>query len=96
MGKSPEQAYQNILSAFYGKNGQKSKAKQELITRILNGEAYLAEKKIDNFNTNKRVLNSRKKHLGFEDPELAGLPELQGYLQHLITKSKNGGNNGTA
>lgn len=96
MGKSPQQCYQNILTAFYGKGNNKDRAKEQIITRILKGEAYLCDKKIDKFDTEKRVTNSRKKHLGFEDPELAGLPELQEYLQHLITKAKNGGDNGNA
>ena len=96
MGKSPQQCYQNILTAFYGKGNNKDRAKEQIITRILKGEAYLSDKKIDSFDTEKRVNNSRKKHLGFEDPELAGLPELQEYLQHLITKAKNGGSNADA
>ena len=88
MGKSPQQCYKNILTAFYGKNGNKNQAKEELITRILKGETHLAEKKIDKFDTEKRMIASRKKHLNFEDLQLAGLPELQEYLQHLYNKSK--------
>jgi len=51
MGRSPQEAYSNILTAFYGRDGNKDKAKSELLDRILRGEAYLAEKKIDGFLT---------------------------------------------
>lgn len=89
MGKSPEKCYQNILTAFYG-NSNKDFAKEQLVTKILKGEAFLATKKIDSFDTEKRKLASRKKHLNIQELELAGLPELEAYFQHLKTKANGG------
>ena len=87
MGKSGTEAYQNLVTAFYGKNGNKKLAKDELVTRILKAEAYLAENKIDSFDTDKRANNSRLKHLLFEDIEKASIENMESYLQHLKNKA---------
>jgi len=92
MGHSPQEAYSNILTAFYGVNGNKDKAKSELLDRILRGEAYLAEKKIDGFGVEKRKVASREKHLGFADPELATIENMEAYLQHLRNKAEEAKN----
>jgi hypothetical protein len=94
MGKTPEEAYANILKAFYGREKNGNAGKQELIDRILKGEAYLAEKKIDNFDTTKRKENSRVAHLSSPDLGLNSMAVLQEYYDHLIAKAK-GTSNGT-
>ncbi len=86
MGKTPAEAYANILTAFHGRTGKKGK--DELITRILKGETHLADKKIDNFDTEKRNINSRKKHLNTEDLNKADIVKLDEYYNHLIAKTK--------
>jgi len=86
MGKDGREAYQNLVTAFYGKNGDKKLAKDELTTRILKAEAYLAENKIDSFEVEKRVMQSRTKHLLFLDLDKASIENMQSYLQHLRNK----------
>ncbi len=88
MGKNPQECYANILNAFYGRKGKGNSGKAELITLVLKGEAYLAEHKIDKFDTDKRRDNSRIKHLGTPELELSNMPKLQEYVQHLRNKSK--------
>jgi hypothetical protein len=95
MGKTSGEAYENLIKAFYSGNGNKKQTKDTLITAVLKGEAFLSDNKIDSFDTDKRVMNSRKKHLLFADIEKASLANLEAYLQHLRTKARNGGNNGT-
>jgi hypothetical protein len=95
MGKDSKTAYQNILTAFYGRNTEPDKAKAELVTRILKGEAYLAEKKIDGFEVAKRKENSRLNHLKSPDLELNDIDTLNNYYLHLQEKAK-GEKNGTA
>jgi hypothetical protein len=95
MGNSPEEAYQNILAAFYARGQEEAaadKAKEELVRRILTGESYLAENKIDNFDVPARRGKSRNKHLGTETLELASLDVLQAYLGHLKDKAKEAKN----
>ena len=92
MGENEQEAYQNLVKAFYG-NGQPSiatngRARESLLDRIRKGESYLAEKKIDNFDTELRIVNSRKKHCGVEDLEKAEVDGLEAYLQHLIDKTR--------
>ncbi|PIP32065.1 hypothetical protein COX24_00215 [bacterium (Candidatus Gribaldobacteria) CG23_combo_of_CG06-09_8_20_14_all_37_87_8] len=92
MGENEQEAYQNLVKAFYG-NGQPSiatngRARESLLDRIRKGESYLAEKKIDNFDTELRIVNSRKKHCGVEDLEKAEVDSLEAYLQHLIDKTR--------
>ncbi len=86
MGKSAEEGFKNILNAFYSRNGDKEDGKSEIIDRILRGESVLSKRKIDNFNTSKRKENSRQKHLGQIALEVATMPDLEAYLQHLMTK----------
>jgi hypothetical protein len=92
MGKSGKEAYQNIVTAYYSGNGDKAATRKELITRVLHGESLLSEKAIDSFDVEKRVMQSRKKHVGFEDLEKGSLETLEGYLQHLRLKYKEGTN----
>jgi len=96
MGNSGAEAYENFLNAFYCGNGNKQQTRETLITNCLKGEAFLSDNKIDNFDTEKRMMQSRKKHLNFEDIDKASIVNLEAYLQHLRIKAKNGGNNGTA
>lgn len=91
MGKNGREAYENLIKGFYGDNGSKKVTKDALVTAIMKGEAYLSDNKIDSFDTDKRVNNSRKKHLLFVDPEKASLSNLESYLQHLRMKAKNNG-----
>ena len=88
MGKNGREAYENLIRGFYGPNGDKKLTKDALVTAIMKGEAYLSDNKIDSFETDKRVSNSRKKHLLFVDPEKASLSNLEAYLQHLRRKAK--------
>jgi len=88
MGRNGKEAYQNIITAYYSGNGNKEMARKELITKILHGESYLSEHKIDNFEVEKRVMQSRKKHVMFEDLEKGSLENLEGYLEHLRVKAK--------
>lgn len=91
-GDNPKKAYESFVAAFYAaKDGsplKKSAGKQALIDKILRGEAWLAEKKVDNFDTEKRVTNSRKKHMETENLNDASVSALEGYYQHLRQKSK--------
>jgi hypothetical protein len=86
--------YEKFMTAFYSGNDQESIAKDKLVMRIKKAEGVLAEKKIDNFDTEKRVMNSRKKHLGTEDIDKAPISALQEYIQHLTTKYKGAKANG--
>jgi hypothetical protein len=96
MGRNADEAYENLIKAFYSGNGNKQQTQETLITACLRGEAYLSDNKIDNFDTEKRVMASRKKHLNFQDISKASIINLEAYLQHLRQKAKlNGGNNGT-
>jgi len=91
MGDSPAEAYRNILAAFYGRGDDEKaldKAKDEIIRRVLAGEMYLAERKIDNFDVGARRNKSRNKHIGTETLELASIEVLQNYLDHLRLKAK--------
>jgi len=96
MGKTGEEAYENLIKAFYSGNSNKQQTQDALITACLKGEAYLSDNKIDKFNEDKRVLASRKKHLNFHDIDKASIINLEAYLQHLRIKAKNGGNNESA
>lgn len=88
MGKTPKEAFENLMTAFYGRDGNKEIGKKELINRILAGEEHLRVNKIDSFDTTKRKDNSRQKHLGQVALEVAELADLEGYLQHLRNKAK--------
>lgn len=88
-GKLPETislSYDKFLTAFYSSDNKEGVAKSKLIQRVMKGEATLAELKIDNFDTEKRVLNARKKYLGSEVIENATPSSLQDYVQHLTLK----------
>lgn len=85
--------YNTFLEEFYASNGvppkkKKATANLVLITQIVNGENWLAQHDVDNFNVEKRLLNSREKHLGAKDIKEAKIDKLQAYLQHLREKSK--------
>jgi len=88
MGKNGKEAYEGLASAFYSGNGNKQQTQDTLVTNCLKGEAFLSDEKIDNFDTEKRVMQSRKKHLNFEDISKASIVNLEGYLQHLREKAK--------
>jgi len=90
MGGNPQEAYQNILTSFYGRNGDKDKAKSEIINLVLKGETYLSDKKIDGFEVEKRKINSRELHVLFPDLAKASIEDLEKYLQHLRLKAKSG------
>lgn len=89
---NPQKAYEAFVEAFYAaKNGTPTKkdgGKKTLIDKILKGEAWLAEKKIDNFDVEKRAVNSRKKHIGTEILKDVSVSRLEEYYQHLRAKSK--------
>ncbi|MBE9572972.1 MAG: hypothetical protein IMF11_20295, partial [Proteobacteria bacterium] len=84
--------YEAFVEAFYAaKNGTPAKkdgGKKTLIDKILRGEAWLSEKKVDNFDTEKRVMNSRNKHMQTENLNDATVSVLEEYYQHLRFKSK--------
>jgi len=85
--------YETFVKAYYGDDGN---ARQELIVQIDKGMTYLAENKIDSFETEKRVANSMTKHLGtlkIKDEKLT-LGTLQAYLQHLRAKARVAKTNG--
>lgn len=88
MGRNGKEAYESLSSAFYSGNGNKQQTQETLVTNCLKGEAFLSDEKIDNFDTDKRVMQSRKKHLNFEDISKASIVNLEGYLQHLREKAK--------
>lgn len=88
MGNSGKDAYRNLVTAFYSGNTNKEVAKEKLVTEILKGESFLADNKIDKFDTDKRLMASRKKHLLFEEIEKASIENLESYLQHLANKVK--------
>lgn len=94
LGKNPKEGYHNIVSAFYGRNGDADKAKETIVNKVLQAEGILAKEKIDKFETETRKINSRKKHLNTEDIMKATIENLQKYLQHLGQKYKTakGGN----
>jgi hypothetical protein len=79
--------YGKFVNAYYEENGDGT-ATAKIIERINLAEQYLAEHKIDGFDTPKRAENSRKKHLE-TTTEKASLVKLEGYLQHLRLKAKN-------
>jgi hypothetical protein len=88
--------FEDVVNAYYSDNGD---AQPQLIAQIKKGLTILADKKIDNFDTEKRVANSMTKHLGttkLKDDKLT-LAVLQSYLQHLRAKARvgilNGGKN---
>lgn len=91
MGKTGAEAYENLIKAFYSGNSNKQQTVDKLVTSCLKGEAFLSENKIDSFDTDKRLMASRKKHLNFEDIDKASIINLEAYLQHLRQKAKNGG-----
>lgn len=92
----PSLAYEQFVEAFYAaKNGSAPKreaGKKTLLDKILVGEAWLAEHKVDNFDTDKRVMNSRKKHMQTENLKDASVSALERYFQHLRQKAKEGKN----
>jgi hypothetical protein len=77
-----------LVNAFYSSDGDQSVARQKLIMRIKKAEGILAEGKVDGFDVEKRVMNSRKKHLATEDIDQADIVNLQVYIQHLTLKFK--------
>jgi hypothetical protein len=80
MGASPQEAYDNIIKAFYGRdktNGSKpdeAKAKAELMDKIQKGEMYL---------TSQKVYFDRAELLGIADIEKANIKNLNEYLNQL-------------
>ena len=80
MGQNPQEAYANILTAFYGRNktdgntASEDKAKATLIDNITKGEAYL---------TSQKVVFSRGELLGVGDLALANIKSLNEYLNQL-------------
>ena len=88
MGANGKEAYENLVKAFYSGNGDAQATKGILIDNCLKGEAYLSEHKIDGREIDKRRIASRKKHLLFEDIQLASISNLEAYLQHLRIKAK--------
>jgi hypothetical protein len=98
-GRLPETIsldYSTLINAFYSSNSDEQITRQKLIMRIKKAEGVLSEAKIDGFEVEKRVMNSRKKHLTTEDIDQADVVNLQAYIQHLTLKfkeSKKGVNN---
>lgn len=88
-----KQTYENLVSNYYSATGIEE-TKQKLQLRIKKAEGVLAEKKIDGFDVEKRVMNSRKKHLKTEDINSANITDLQEYIQHLTLKYKEEKANG--
>lgn len=83
--------YEAFVRAYYAEGGGEKEieiARTELITQIGKGLDLLKDKKIDNFDTPKRVANSMEKHLGttnMNDPKVT-MGALQAYLQSLRVK----------
>lgn len=85
--------FETFVDSYYGNDGD---ARSKLIAQIERGITVLGEKKIDSFDTEKRVANSMTKHLGtikLSDDKLS-LAILQSYLQHLRAKMREFINNG--
>lgn len=84
--------YEAFVEAFYSTNEKpkikKKTGKIELIDKIVRGEAWLAERKVDNFDTEVRVMNSRQKHLETKDLNKASIAKLEAFYQHLREKAK--------
>lgn len=98
MGPSAENGYNSFLSSYYGEghtDGDRE-AREAIIVQINKGLAYLKEKAIDDFETEKRVVNSMKKHLNCASlkDENIPLPKLQEYYQHLRVKGLDAKKNG--
>ena len=88
MGANGQEAYENLVKAFYSDNGDAQDTKDKLVTNCLKGEAYLSENKVDGWEVDKRKTSSRKKHILFEDISKASISNLEAYLQHLRIKAK--------
>lgn len=98
MGPSPENAYRSFLASYYGEGhtDDDRQAREAIIVQIKKGLEYLKEKAIDDFDTEKRVVNSMTKHLGcasLKDEDIP-LPKLQEYYQHLRVKGLDAKKNG--
>lgn len=83
--------YEAFVEAFYSPNAKpktsKKAGKAELIDKLIKAEAWLGERKIDNFEVEKRVVNSREKHTGAKDLNKASITKLETYYQHLREKA---------
>lgn len=83
-------SYEALVAAHAMAVGGNGNVKGDVIRRIRAGEQILSDRKIDNFDTEKRMVNSREKHAGNADLVKCELTALESYLQHLQVKFKKG------
>jgi len=77
-------SYQSVVDAY-----NDNEAKTDIVNRIIKAEIYLAEHKVDGHDSEKRLENSRKKHMGTADIKEANMVSLDEYLRHLKAKTRN-------
>lgn len=83
-----DMSYEALAKQFEAatNGGDPEKARDGLIAKIMTGEQYLADNKIDKFNIDKRRMASRNDHAGSNDLRTCDFVALEGYLQHLRDK----------